>query len=325
MLGILVGTDDGLLQIVPGEETVRALEGRPVTSLDYRGGVAIAGVRGQGVWVHLTEDWKQLTRSLAAGWAQIWDGDPRCVRAAPGGERYIGAAPAAVFSSFPGTATTNELGALRGTLQADRQTLTPPGAEEPYVAAIAFPDRGPEEALFIGVAGSGVWRAQDTHRDLSFGSFAKRSDGIDSMIHGLWAHPERSDRLFVSTASGLHRTDDGGATWVQSISGLDRGWAGDLAVMPGAPDTLVLACARREPGKEAALFRSANGGLSWTRLMLDGEDEWERLPLLARLWDSDDTVFAAAGDKLWGSHDTGRNWVMLADGLPPARAIAAAL
>ena len=119
----------------------------------------------------------------------------------------------------------------------------------------------------------------------------------------------------MSTASGFHRTEDGGVTWVQSISGLDRGWAGDLAVMPGAPDALVLACARREPGEEAALFRSANGGLTWTRSMLDGEDEWEQLPLLARLSDSDDTLFTAAGDKLWGSHDAGRSWVMLADGL----------
>ena len=77
----------------------------------------------------------------------------------------------------------NELGALRGALQADRQTRTPPGAGAPYVAAIAFPDSGPEEALFIGVAGSGVWRAQDTDSDLNFESFVKRSDGVDSIIH----------------------------------------------------------------------------------------------------------------------------------------------
>ena len=324
MLGVLIGTEDGLLQVVPGEEPQRALEGLPVNSLDYREGVAVAGVAGRGVWVHLADDWRQLTRTRGEGWQQVWAGDPHCVRATPGGEVYIGARPPALFASIPGTMRSIELGALRGALEGEQRQAQADAVEQGHVAAIAFPDAGPEAALFLAVAGSGVWEAIDAS-SLTFERFEKRSQGLVPDLNGLWTHPERPERLFASSASGFYRSTDGGRNWVQSISGLDRSWAAGMAILAGTPDTLVLACARSAPDVTGALFRSANGGLSWRRLLLDGEDEWERAPLVTRLWDSEDTVFVAAGDKLWASHDAGRGWVALAEGLPAASALAAAL
>jgi hypothetical protein len=326
MLGILVGTDDGLLEIVPGEEPRRALEGLPVTSLDYRDGYAVAGTAGHGVYAHLSDAWRQIARTSGEGWERVWSGDACCVRAAPGGEVYIGADPPALFVSFPGSrGGGNELGALRGALQAEREPSGATAGGHPRVVAVTFADGGPEHGLFVAVSGSGVWYAPDTGRDLTYERFEKRSSGLSSDLYGVWAHPERTERVFASTASGFYRSEDAGQTWVQSISGLDRSWAGSAVVLPGTPDTLMLACARRAPGVAGALFRSPNAGLTWTRTMLGDEDEWERPPLLARLWDSEDTVFTVAGDKLWGSHDAGRNWVALSEGLPPARALAAAL
>ena len=133
------------------------------------------------------------------------------------------------------------------------------------------------------------------------------------------------DRVFASTDSGVYRSEDEGFSWVQSLGGLDRSWGGDLAIMPGSPDALLLAAARHAPGEEGALFRSANGGVTWARLMLGDEDEWDRIPVVTRLWDSEDTAFAAAGTGLWGSHDSGRNWMPLAEDIEPANAIASAL
>lgn len=323
--GILVGTDDGLLEIVPGEEPRPALDGLTVSSLDHREGISIAGVPGRGVWAQLSERWRRLTRGGGSGWQLLWEGNARCVRVAPGDDLYIGAEPPALFSAYPGSPGGNELGALRGAVQADRQSGSPGGVQHPYVAGIAFSDRGPEEGLFVGVAGGGVWHAPDTGRGLSFDRFERRSEGLDLDLHGLWMHPERPDCLFASTASGLFRSLDGGRIWVQSVAGLDRSHARDGVVLPGTPDVLLLACARREGGLDGALFRSSDDGLSWARVALGGEDEWERAPLVTRLWDSGDTVFAAAGERLWGSHDSAATWVQLAEGLPPARALAAAL
>jgi hypothetical protein len=316
MPGILIGTDDGLLEVIPGEEPTWAIEGPAVTALDYRDGVAVAAAPGHGVWAQLSDDWKRLARWRGGdGWECVWEGDARSVQAAPGGEVYIGSSQPAVFAGLPGGAA-NELGALRGAIQGEPDSAD----RSPAVTAIAFPEQGPEEALFVAVSGSGVWQSNGT-----FERFEKRSQGLGADLNGIWIHPERADRLFASTASGFYRSDDGARTWVQSISGLDRSRASSMAVLPGTPDTLLLSCARRDPDLDGALFRSANGGVTWTRLMMENEDEWEHAPLVARLWDSEDTLFAVAGDKVWGSHDGGRGWVTLADGIPRALALAPAL
>jgi photosystem II stability/assembly factor-like uncharacterized protein len=332
MPGILIGTDDGLLEVTPGEAPVRFLDGMRITSIDYRDGVAAAAVPGHGVWVSLTDAGHQFSRWSGDGWVQVWEGDAHSVRTSPGGEIYIGASPPALFAVFPGAVEANELGAFRGALRAESGHPPPSGdagATAPgtgtEVVAIGFPDSGPEGILYVAVAGGAVWCAPNPGTTLQFERFEKRSDGLGSDLRGLWVHPERPDRVFTSTASGFFRSDDAGRTWVQSISGLDRSRASSLVVMPGSPDALVLACARRAPDLDGALFRSANGGVSWTRLMLENEDEWERAPLVARLWDSEDTLFAVAGDKIWGSHDGGRSWVELADGIPAANAMAPAL
>jgi hypothetical protein len=331
MPGILIGTDDGILEVIPGEEPVRFLDGMRITSIDYRDGIAAAAVPGHGVWVSLTDAGHQFTRWSGEGWTQVWEGNAHSVRTSPGGEIYIGTSPPALFAVFPGAVEANELGAFRGALRSESANPTPsgdagtavPGGTE--VVAIGFPDSGPEGILYAAVAGGAVWCAPDPGTTLQFERFEKRSDGLGSDLRGLWVHPERSDRVFASTASGFFRSDDAGRTWVQSISGLDRSRASSLVVMPGSPDALVLACARRAPDLDGALFRSANGGVSWTRLMLENEDEWEHAPLVARLWDSEDTLFAVAGDKIWGSHDGGRSWVALAEGIPAANAMAPAL
>lgn len=323
--GILIGTDDGLLEIVPGEEPRRSLDGFPITSLDYRDGISIASVAERGVWVQLSERWRNLTHVGDPGWQKVWDGTSRCVRIAPGDDLYIGAEPAALFSGFPGSTRANELGALRGAVQADRRLRNEINGDDPSVVAITFPDRGPEDGMFVGVSGAGVWHASDTGNGLTFDRFDRRSQGLDTNLYGLWIHPERSDRLFASTASGLFRSQDSGRTWIQSIAGLDRSYACDGVVLPGNPDVLLLSCARRNDYQEGALFRSIDDGLSWVRVSFGTQHEWEHAPLITRLWDSSDTVFVFAGGKLWASHDSAVTWVMLVDDLPPARALAAAL
>ena len=326
MLAILLGTADGLLEIVPGEEPRPALEGLPVNALDYRAGVAVAGVGGHGVWAHLGEDRKRVTGARGDGWEQVWEGHPRTVRAAPGGELYIGAGPPGLFAVLPGGGGgANELWALRSALQTGGRLQTPEGAEHPYVAGIAFTDRGPEQGLFVGIAGGGMCYAPDGGGGVSIERFERRSAGLDPDVTGMWSHPERAERLFASTAGGFFCSEDAGLRWVRLGSDLDRSWAGDAVVLPGAPDVLLLSCARRPPGLEAALFRSRDGGVSWARVRLGEEYEWDRAPLLTRLWESEDTVFAFAGGALWASHDAGASWVRLADGLPPATALAAAL
>jgi len=317
MLGILLAVDDGLLEVVPGQEATHGIDGPRITGVDYRGGIGIAVAPGAGAWVHADDSWQQA-----------WEGDASFGAVGPDGALWVGTHGAKLYRSDDRGANWEEIEGLQNVVK-HRKLVPPAGYNAPYVAGVIFPKDG----TLIGIAGGGGWYTRD-----SGSSWLQRSDGLDPMLHNLQGHPEQADRLFASADSGIYRSDDGGFSWVQSLGGLDRSWGGCIAVLPGTPDVLLFAAARHAPGEEGALFRSPNGGVTWARVMLEGEvgspsesdrgagsgDEWPRIPCVTRLWDSEDTAFASAGDKVWASHDTGRNWMPLATDLPPANDIAAA-
>ena len=316
MLGILLAVDDGLLQVIPGQEAVHAIDGPRMTGVDYRGDLAIAIAPGEGAWVYDDEQWKQS-----------WTGDPSFARVTPDGSLLVGTHGVQLYRSEDRGVTWQEVEGLQNVVK-HRKMVPPTGYKQPYIAGVIFPKDG----MLIGIAGGATWYTRD-----SGGSWLQRSDGLDPMLHMLEEHPEQADRLFATADSGIFRSDDGGYSWVQSLGGLDRSWGGSIAVLPGTPDVLLLAVARHAPGEEGALFRSPNGGVTWARVMLEGAtgspsdsdrggggDDWPRIPCVTRLWDTEDTAFPSAGDTVWASHDTGRNWMPLATGLPPANAIAAA-
>ncbi len=95
---------------------------------------------------------------------------------------------------------------------------------------------------------------------------AARLEGAELRV---WAHPQDPSRLYALGAH-LYRSDDGGRSWVnltayqrQSVIGAGLR---DLAFSPADPEVLVVA-------NETGVWRSADGGLSWSGLN-------ERLPNL---------------------------------------------
>ncbi len=96
--------------------------------------------------------------------------------------------------------------------------------------------------------------------------------------------PTNSSRMFVAAAGnlfvsggqrGLYRTTDGGATWQQVLAGVN-GTTGaiDVAIAPNDPNRIYVAMwdHKRMPngrvygGVGSGIYRSTNGGGTWTRL-----------------------------------------------------------
>lgn len=315
MLGLVLGTPDGIIHALPGDDPEVALSGPAFTTLDYRDGVGIAGAPGHGVWMHRGREWEQ-----------VWEGDPRTVRISPDGDCYIGTAPPMVYRSTDQGETWAEVENVENVLRHYLSRIVD-GLHDPAITGVVFPESG----ILIGVRPMGTWLSRD-----GGGSWMPRAEGLDPMILGIWEHPERRDRLYATAHSGFFRSDDGGFSWVQSLSGLDRAYGGDLAVVPGTPDTLVLSLAHRDPldregdpdgpaDDNSALFRSINGGVAWQRFMLGDEDTWPHPPLVSAVTGTLDMLFVLAGSQAWGSHDRGENWMPVAEGLPFAHALVAAL
>jgi photosystem II stability/assembly factor-like uncharacterized protein len=299
---LLIGADDGLWVLLPGERPRHVLETSRIVSIDARDEAVIAGAAGEGAWVREGADWR---KTLA--------GDVRRVRVMPDGRLLAGTAPAALFASADGT-HWEEWGTLQNLLRYHGQRVNARGVEQ-EVGGIAF-----TSGTVVGVTGIGTFLTLDEGR-----SWALHSEGLDRRVHGLWEHPERPDRLYATAPSGFYRSEDAGYSWVQSLHGLDRSWASDVAVLPGAPDTLLLSAARRADGEGSALFHSVDGGISWSRVLLDGEDEWDTPPLVSTLTSPIDALFVVAGGRAWGSHDRGERWFPVAEGLPVAYSFTAAV
>lgn len=126
----------------------------------------------------------------------------------------------------------------------------------------------------------GVWRSIDTgatfvrvsREDMAFGLPA-------GVAFDLVGDPRRRQRLFVPITSatggsdGIYRTDDTGATWTKvSDAAIDAQLAGGTAVTNvelavGKHNNVWLAIARA-PGRLSSVFRSEDGGATWTAMSI---------------------------------------------------------
>jgi photosystem II stability/assembly factor-like uncharacterized protein len=103
------------------------------------------------------------------------------------------------------------------------------------------------------------------------------------MIGRVRVHPTDCDRVYVAALGhvygpnaerGVYRTRDGGKTWERTLARGELAGAVDLVLTPGRPDTMYASTweVNRTPyslssgGPGSGLFRSTDGGATWTEL-----------------------------------------------------------
>lgn len=304
-LGIIIAHDGGVTTVIPGGDPEVAVSGHRFTSADYYDGLAVVGSPEGGVWVHAGKRWEHK-----------WAGNARAVASLPSGDLYVGADYGQLYRSTDQGETWEEIEGVMNVIKHGTRFVPNEGESHVFVSAVGQV----EEGVMVGLAGGSAWHTRDHGH-----SWTRRGEGLNPKLHGIWVHPEHRDRLYATADTGIYRSEDEGFSWLQSKGGLDRSWGGSLAILPGSPDALIATMARSAPGETGAVYRSPNGGVSWVRVELEDDDEWPRIPCVARPWDWEDVVFVTAGAKLWASHDRGKNFIELNDNLPVANAIAASL
>jgi len=204
------------------------------------------------------------------------------------------------------------------------------GGGSPYasgrVAALAVDPRNADVA-YVGAAGGGVWKTTDGGQN-----WTPLTDGQPSLAVGSIAiAPSNPDIVYVGTGeqnnsgdsyygAGILKSTDGGATWTQlagpfvgpfSSSRTSGGGAriGALAVQRSNAN-VVLAAADRTPAASAGIYRTADGGQTWT-LVIPGAVGTDVVFNPA----NPDTVYAALGtvngsttNGVYKSTDAGVTW-----------------
>jgi photosystem II stability/assembly factor-like uncharacterized protein len=219
----------------------RGLEGRIVNALIVLPGthVVLAGVAG-GVY-RSTDGGRQWRRARGIG-----NADVRAVAFAPSRPRivYAGSFERGSYRSTDGGITWRRMGLPF------LQTVT----------SLAVHPRQPS-TLWVGTREDGVLRSTDGGR-----TWKRPARWVPSHDDVLSLVADRSDprRLFAGVeAAGVWASDDGGATWEQRtvIPGSGERWSFALAL--DSPHRLLYA-AQFDPNGHGGVFRSADGGRTWS-------------------------------------------------------------
>jgi photosystem II stability/assembly factor-like uncharacterized protein len=322
---IVVGTDSGIYRfsLEGGKWSPQgsALDGVSVFGLasdPTKPGHVLAGARETGIFESFDsgETWEQTA----------FDVDPWSIDVAPDGTAYAGTRPSAVYYRPPG----GEWGPLN-TLEdqpAYGSWTFPTAPHLPNIRDVGFSPSDPN-TLYAAVEVGGL--LVSTNGGASWDNFR---ESVHQDIHSITVAPGEEDVIYAATGRGFYRSFNAGRQWEPACEGLEGIYLVPIVANTEDPHTLMTAATNgrprywrtRDSGAEAVIYRSKDGGSRWAPAMnglpeqLTGAVEG-----LAVDRANPGAVYAATQDgHVYASGSFGDEWVEVANGLPPAHAVAAA-
>ncbi|HEY0781156.1 MAG TPA: hypothetical protein VGE98_01775, partial [Thermoanaerobaculia bacterium] len=188
------------------------------------------------------------TRDSGATWTAVGlGGSIAIVAVAPSDSSFV-------YAVGAGLAVSRNGGDTWGTVASTRPLGFTALAVDPHDANVLY--AGAQERLWRSRDGGVHWRPLTAPATLGGRTVSRLA--VDPAAPHLYAGTD--DGLFVSA--------DGGVTWTLAASGPNRGSGriADLALDPLAPGTVYAAVQRSDSvrGDEGALFKSGDGGATWT-------------------------------------------------------------
>lgn len=194
--------------------------------------------------------------------------------------------------------------------------------------------------IHIGISTGGHYMSED-----GGASFQPANNGIGAgfvpdpypefgqCVHKIARHPDAPGRLYIQNHGGwddrpgigVLRSDDYGHTWRSIADGLPSDFGFPIVVHPNDPDVVYVVplegYTRTCPGAAPAVWRSENGGSSWSRLANGFPKSDAYFSVLRDGMDVDTAeqpalYFGTTGGQLWIGREGGETWECLFNALP---------
>jgi photosystem II stability/assembly factor-like uncharacterized protein len=257
------------------------------------------------------------------------------------GRVLAGAEAAGVFESRDGCATWSLLSTLDG--QPGREVWNDPANQPPgHLGLPAIMPHPDDPARFWAVVqGVGIFETTDDGASWTPRNEGLRADwprehpDVGFCVHKLVMSPVDQDRLYQQNHCGMHRSDDGGCSWVEITEGLpsDFGFAG--AAHPHDRDSFYVipldpGHGRCMPDGRAAVWRTRDAGATWQRLdqglpQRDAHLGVLREGLAIDQLDVPGLYFGTSTGQVFASADEGDSWTEIASYLPAISSVEVAV
>jgi len=272
-----------------------------------------------GVWASTDagRTWSERNRGLT--FKETWS----IVQQAATGDIYVGTGPAAIFKSSDRGETWRECRKMR--MMGTVRDWTFPGP--PFLAHVKGLTVSTDDPDLVFGAVEEGWLVRSQDRGETWENI---KDGTEFDSHDVRLIPGDPQVVVSISGTGVYRSKDGGGSFSEANTGLDRRYMVGLVSHPDRPQRFFTTAAevpppfwRRPEGASAAFYTSDDAGENWQKIT-GGVPEYFHAASRSIAGDpvDPDTYYVGMTDgTLWMSDDAGESFRQVLDGLPPISGI----
>jgi serine/threonine protein kinase len=242
---------------------------------------------------------------------------------------YCGVEPAALFETRDSGQTWT---LVRGLFDHPHRPRWVPGNGGLALHTILL-DPADNQRMYVAISAGGVYRTSDggrtwtaQNRGIRVIFLPDKYPEFGQCVHKIAMHPGRPDRLFLQNHWGLYRSDNHAEDWKDIANGVPSDFGFAMTMHPNNPDGVFIIPVESDEFRCACdgrlrVYRTRNSGDSWEPLMrgLPQKRAYETVLRDAMTADSLDPFgiyFGTRSGQLFGSHDEGKTWQRILEGLP---------